>query len=133
MDGRESCTGLACVVRSKGIPSRRQPTCFSSLNSVPMPPANEQSPLLGHSNGVNHAHSYTFIGKVKTFIKAEGQPGWLKSFRWFIFGSWINILLVFIPLSFISHFLNMDAALRFVFSFIAIVPLAKVRICKVEF
>lgn len=60
-------------------------------------------------------------------IKAEGEPSWLQSYRWFFFGSWVNVLLVFVPLSALAHFLNWDAALRFSFSFMAIVPLAKVR------
>lgn len=91
-----------------------------------MPPTNESSPLLGHQNGSSHETPHTVLGRLKVFVKAEGQPGWLKSFRWFIFGSWLNLFLIFIPLSFISHFLDLDAALRFTFSFLAIVPLAKV-------
>lgn len=58
-------------------------------------------------------------------IKAEGEPSWLQSYRWFFFGSWVNVLLVFVPLSAAAHYLNWDAALRFSFSFLAIVPLAK--------
>ncbi|KAL4077262.1 Sodium/calcium exchanger protein-domain-containing protein [Scleroderma yunnanense] len=53
------------------------------------------------------------------------EPTWIKSFSYFLFGSWVNILLLFVPLSAISHHLNWDAALRFMFSFIAIIPLAK--------
>lgn len=49
----------------------------------------------------------------------------MQSFYFFIFGSWLNILLLFVPLSVISHHLNWDAALRFSFSFVAILPLAK--------
>lgn len=37
----------------------------------------------------------------------------------------MNILLVFVPLSFVSHHLDWDAGLRFLFSFAAIMPLAK--------
>lgn len=55
------------------------------------------------------------------------DPPWLDSYKFFVFGSWFNVLLFFIPLSFLSHFLNWDAALRFSFSFFAIIPLAKVR------
>ncbi|KAH9960873.1 Sodium/calcium exchanger protein-domain-containing protein [Russula dissimulans] len=39
--------------------------------------------------------------------------------------SWLNVLLVFIPLSWIFHFLHLNNTLIFVFSFLAIVPLAK--------
>ena len=60
-------------------------------------------------------------------FKAEGQPSWLSSFKFFFFGSWLNILLVFVPLSAVAHHLNWDAALRFGFSFVAIMPLAAVR------
>ncbi|KAG6822881.1 hypothetical protein H0H92_012187, partial [Tricholoma furcatifolium] len=55
----------------------------------------------------------------------RGEPSLVDSFRWIFFSSWANILLVFIPLSFISHNLNWDAGLRFGFSFFAIIPLAK--------
>ncbi|KLO19217.1 calcium/proton exchanger [Schizopora paradoxa] len=53
------------------------------------------------------------------------DPTWLESYQFFVFGSWFNVLLFFIPLSFLSHFLEWDAALRFTFSFLAIIPLAK--------
>lgn len=43
----------------------------------------------------------------------------------FLLGSWMNALLPFIFLSALSHYLNWDAGLRFAFSFIAIMPLAK--------
>lgn len=61
------------------------------------------------------------------------DPTWLESYQFFVFGSWFNVLLFFIPLSFLSHFLNWDAALRFTFSFMAIIPLAKVRLLKAVF
>ncbi|KAJ7737026.1 Sodium/calcium exchanger protein-domain-containing protein [Mycena olivaceomarginata] len=86
-----------------------------------MPPS-ESTPLL---NG-NGSHSdTTFIGRVKTLIAAEGEPSWIASYRFFLFGSYLNLFLLFVPLSIISHHLNWDAALRFSFSFIAIIPLAK--------
>jgi len=67
----------------------------------------------------------SFVHRTIDFFKAEGEPSWIKSYKFFILGSYLNILLVFIPLSFISHHLNWDAGLRFLFSFLAIVPLAK--------
>ena len=99
---------------------------------------NETSPLLADSsdriergtpNGDGDVPHLPFLQRVKRALKAEGEPTWGASFRWFIFGSWLNILLAFVPLSFLSHFLGWDAALRFTFSFIAIVPLAKVCHC----
>ena len=59
-------------------------------------------------------------------FKAEGEPSWVASYKYFWFGAWSNILLIFVPLSFIAHHLNWDAPLRFSFSFVAIMPLAKV-------
>ena len=84
----------------------------------------ENSPLLGQTNG-NATAAESFSVRALRAIKAEGEPGWLASYRFFFFGSWLNILLVFVPLSFLSHLLDWDAALRFTFSFIAIMPLAK--------
>jgi len=57
-------------------------------------------------------------------------PGFLKSLLAIIKSSWLNVLLVFIPLSWALHFAfpssndNKDT-LVFVFSFLAIIPLAK--------
>ncbi|KAF8205631.1 Sodium/calcium exchanger protein-domain-containing protein [Mycena galopus ATCC 62051] len=81
----------------------------------------ETTPLL---NG-NGSSDTTFFHRVKTLIAAEGEPSWAASYRFFIFGSYLNLFLLFVPLSVISHHLNWDAALRFSFSFIAIIPLAK--------
>ena len=55
----------------------------------------------------------------------EDQPGWIKSFR-FLIGSELNAMLMFVPLSFLSHHLDLGAALSFTFSFIAMIPLVKV-------
>ncbi|ETW86146.1 H+/Ca2+ exchanger Vxc1-like protein [Heterobasidion irregulare TC 32-1] len=84
-------------------------------------PASETTPLLANGHGGHHS----FSQRIVALVKAEGEPSWLASLKWFIFGSWLNLLLVFIPLSTLAHFLNWDAALCFSFSFIAIVPLAK--------
>lgn len=66
-----------------------------------------------------------------SLLKAEGQPSWSQSFRFYLFGSYLNIFLCFVPLSFVAHNLQWDAALRFSFSFLAIVPLAAV--CTLNF
>jgi Ca2+:H+ antiporter len=85
---------------------------------------NERSPLLDHNNN-GHTRQTSFQ-KFKVMLSAEGQPAYGSSFKWILFNSWWNVLLVFIPLSFLSHHLNWDAGLRFGFSFFAIMPLAKV-------
>ncbi|KAJ7119907.1 Sodium/calcium exchanger protein-domain-containing protein, partial [Mycena crocata] len=87
------------------------------------PATSETTSLLPNGSG-SHS-SPTFAHRVKTLIAAEGEPSWGASFRFFLFGSYLNLFLIFVPLSVISHFLNLDAALRFSFSFIAIIPLAK--------
>jgi len=87
----------------------------------------ETSPLLengGYSQDTSN--NLSLPSRAASFFKGEGEPSWPESYKFFIFGTWFNILLVFIPLSFVSHYLNWDAGLRFLFSFMAIVPLAKV-------
>ena len=71
--------------------------------------------------------SPSFHQRTLAFLKAEGELSWLDSYRWFIFDSWLNLLLLFIPVAAVAHYLNWDAPLRFGFSFVAIIPLAKVR------
>ncbi|CAE7183187.1 unnamed protein product [Rhizoctonia solani] len=83
----------------------------------------ETQPLL--SNGHAHGRELSFVQKVKEVIVAEGEPGWIESSKFILLGSWFNILLVFIPLSFVAEKLGWDAGLRFAFSFIGIIPLAK--------
>ncbi|KAF7311264.1 Vacuolar calcium ion transporter [Mycena kentingensis (nom. inval.)] len=89
-----------------------------------MPPS-EASPLLGHDASNGAAANGSFAHRVKALVAAEGEPSWAQSYKFFLFGSYLNILLVFVPLSALAHHLNWDAALRFSFSFIAIIPLAK--------
>ncbi|KAJ8700514.1 hypothetical protein PTI98_003529 [Pleurotus ostreatus] len=89
----------------------------------------DRTPLLPNGGGENghngDASARSVSQRLSTLIKAEGEPSWTHSFIWFLFGSWFNVLLVFVPLSIISHHLGWDAGLRFLFSFIAIIPLAK--------
>lgn len=100
-----------------------------SLSSPPMSstPPNEHTALL-NGDGVDingSADQLPFSRRVLRTVKAEGEPSWIDSYKFFLFGSWINVLLILVPFSFASHWANWDAALRFSFSFIAILPLAK--------
>ena len=90
-----------------------------------MPTVSDRTPLLENGNGAQRPKP--FYKRVIDSLSAEGEPSWLHSYKFFLFGSYLNILLVFVPLSFVSHFLDWVAALRFSFSFIAIMPLAAVR------
>lgn len=93
----------------------------------------DRTPLLGNGNGSNDHHRLSSYREqiISLFKVPDGQPGWIQSYKYFFFGSWWNVLLVFVPLSFASHHLHWDAALRFSFSFMAIVPLAKVTFIRV--
>lgn len=88
--------------------------------------ATDTTPLLENGDVNGHPQTEPFTKRTLRLLKAEGEPSWAASYKYFWFGAWLNILLVFVPLSFIAHHLHWDAALRFVFSFIAIMPLAKV-------
>ncbi|KAH9014308.1 calcium/proton exchanger [Lactarius pseudohatsudake] len=57
--------------------------------------------------------------------KLDGVPGVRKSILAILKTSWLNVLLIFIPLSWIFHFIKLNNTLVFIFSFLAIVPLAK--------
>ncbi len=83
----------------------------------------EQSPLL---NG-NPQPRRSFYQSILTFVKAEGELSWLASYRWFIFGSWLNLLLLVVPVAAAAHYWHWDAPLRFASSFVAMIPLGKVR------
>ncbi|KAJ6563230.1 Sodium/calcium exchanger protein-domain-containing protein [Mycena sp. CBHHK59/15] len=87
--------------------------------------ASETTSLLPNANGNGSASNPSFTHRVKALIAAEGEPSWLQSYKFFIFSSYLNVFLVFVPLSIVAHLLDLDAALRFSFSFIAIIPLAK--------
>ncbi|WFC95016.1 hypothetical protein MBRA1_001656 [Malassezia brasiliensis] len=53
------------------------------------------------------------------------QPSYYESFRWLLTSSYVNVLLVFVPLGVFSKFLNWGSLAVFVLNFLAIVPLAK--------
>lgn len=53
------------------------------------------------------------------------EPTNMASAMAIVKASWLNLLLVFIPLSWAFHFAHLDNTLVFVFSFLAIIPLAK--------
>ncbi|WVF72177.1 calcium/proton exchanger [Kwoniella sp. CBS 6097] len=76
-------------------------------------PTQESTPLLG--------------GSARTGDQARsGKPfDPIGSSRHLLLGSWINLLLVCVPLSIIADLLHWSAAARFSTSFLAIVPLAK--------
>ena len=109
-------TAPACTLLARPSP----PTPPPAMSSV-----TDRTPLLENGNGAHPPKP--FFARLADSFAPEGQPSWLRSYKFFFFGSYLNVLLLFVPLSVISHFLDWDAALRFSFSFIAIMPLAAVR------
>jgi len=51
----------------------------------------------------------------------RSDPTWIESYRWFLFSSYFNVFLVFVPLSALAHHLNWDVSLRFILSNILLV------------
>ena len=84
-----------------------------------MPPQ-ESTPLLSNENG-NSTPRPPFVQRTLALLKAENEPSWGSSLRFFFLRSYLNILLDFVPLSAAAHYSDWDAGLRFSFSFIAIV------------
>ncbi|GMK59950.1 hypothetical protein CspeluHIS016_0901670 [Cutaneotrichosporon spelunceum] len=72
-----------------------------------MPP-HESTPLLGDGHA-DESDKFDFV----------------KSTRWLLTNSWLNVLLIAVPLCFVAEAMEWSAVKRFVTSFIAIVPLAK--------
>lgn len=54
-----------------------------------------------------------------------GSPNLVSSIYWLLTSSWINVLMVFVPLGFTAEFLHWPAIWRFSLNFAAIIPLAK--------
>ncbi|KAJ7104214.1 Sodium/calcium exchanger protein-domain-containing protein [Mycena belliarum] len=86
--------------------------------------------LTGASNGDAARRSMSLRRAATSMLTPEkkvGQaPSVLASIRSIITASWLNLLLVFIPVSWAFNFADKDQhTLIFVFSFLAIIPLAK--------
>ncbi|KAJ3857714.1 calcium proton exchanger [Lentinula lateritia] len=67
----------------------------------------------------------TFSSLLTPSKKVGPSPTMLQSFRSVICSSWINLLLLCIPVSWALNFASDNDTLIFVFSFLAIIPLAK--------
>ncbi|BGP56441.1 hypothetical protein JCM8202_001819 [Rhodotorula sphaerocarpa] len=53
------------------------------------------------------------------------EPGVKQSLRAIVTASWLNVLLVFIPVGWAMHFAHLNDTIIFVFTFLAIIPLAQ--------
>lgn len=65
------------------------------------------------------------LGSISGGHPATAGPTLKQSVRWFFLNSYINALLVFVPLGYIAEKLEWSALARFSLNFLAIVPLAK--------
>lgn len=89
--------------------------------------AGERSPLLGPSRNPGLGSRRRSCGsRFFGIFKKETEPSWMHSLRFLFSTTWANAFLVFLPLSFISHFAHWDAAICFTFSFLSLIPLATV-------
>ncbi|KAJ7192646.1 Sodium/calcium exchanger protein-domain-containing protein [Mycena pura] len=105
------------------------------LNGIPTPRMNTRSSTRLRQNTTNSAGEATRrsfnLRRAATSLfiphrKIGKAPGVLRSIRSILTASWLNVLLVFIPISWAFHFADKDKqVLIFVFSFLAIIPLAK--------
>jgi len=93
-----------------------RPLIMSPLHATALLPSIEND-----TNHIDRGRARHFLA----FVKGEGEPSWSQSYNWFFFGSYFNLLLVFVPLSALANYLHWDVSLRFGYSFLAIVPLAK--------
>lgn len=57
-------------------------------------------------------------------IQNDEEPTVAEGLRSFLFGSYINLMLVFVPLSILSAKLGWGAKYDFIISFLSIIPLA---------
>jgi len=98
--------------------------------------SSERSPLLG-GNGSNSNSNSAASATARTGRRSSAgrrsstalgsvdhQPSLLESFKNLFFYSYVNILLLAVPFSFVSHFAGWGATATFLTSFLAIVPLA---------
>lgn len=87
----------------------------------------ESAPLLGDGNGDNSLpmHRPTSFPSQFNPHPPLGHPNLVSSLYWLLTSSWLNTLLIFVPLGFLSEFLQWPAVWRFSLNFLAIIPLAK--------
>lgn len=57
--------------------------------------------------------------------KIKREPSWAESGKAIVKASWLNVLLVFIPVGWALHFAHVNDTVVFITTFLAIIPLAK--------
>ncbi|CAK5269125.1 unnamed protein product, partial [Mycena citricolor] len=101
--------------RREDSPVQDQP-----LDDIPMTKVTSRPPAPLRNRGTNRTNDTTTsaLSRVKTLLVPEkpvaAAPGVLKSLRSIILASYLNILLVFIPISWAFHFTKQSDTLTFV-------------------
>ncbi|KAJ3488969.1 hypothetical protein NLI96_g2435 [Meripilus lineatus] len=78
----------------------------------------ERSPLLGNPRRRSCGNRFLSL------FRQESEPSWTQSIEILFSTHWVNVLLIFVPLSFVSHFTDVDVGLQFAISFLALIPLS---------
>ncbi|OCH90757.1 calcium/proton exchanger [Obba rivulosa] len=81
----------------------------------------DPTPLLASGDGTRRR---PFRCRIARIFRRDAGPSWLESYKWFILGSWLNVLLGFVPLSIAAYILDWDAAVQFALSLFALLPLS---------
>lgn len=85
----------------------------------------EREPLLGTPTGASTGNGATSPRPRQSSAGSGPVPTLAQSLHWFLFNSYLNLLLAFVPLGFLAEKLGWSALARFSLNFLAIVPLAK--------
>ncbi|KAI9888276.1 MAG: hypothetical protein M1814_000779 [Vezdaea aestivalis] len=105
----------------------REPTFIESANEAAQEKRGVRQRMMARlgrgkkgqsSEGVEHVESTLSTKREKQTFTILGQ------LRAIFLSSWVNLMLVFIPVAFVVHFTHASATLIFVMSFLAIIPLA---------
>ncbi|PWZ01734.1 calcium/proton exchanger [Testicularia cyperi] len=89
-------------------------------------PANERTPLVGSSSNNGSGNNSSNLPSHHGEGHSAGQPNLVTSLWWILTCSWINVMLVFVPLGIIAEHLHWPAIWIFSLNFLAIIPLAKI-------
>ncbi|EPQ29897.1 uncharacterized protein PFL1_02570 [Pseudozyma flocculosa PF-1] len=94
-----------------------------------MPPS-ERTPLVGGNGNNRQSGDGLPMHRPESYPNARQHgdhhgPSFVGSLWWLVSCSWLNVLLVFVPLGIAAEFLHWPAVWIFVLNFMAIIPLAK--------
>ncbi|GAA5937903.1 hypothetical protein JCM10213_001929 [Rhodosporidiobolus nylandii] len=115
--GSANTTGGGGAVRQrrpKVVRSSSAPAVQNRMNSA----SEEQRP------GLVRKGTQALAAMMVPQVPVATPPGWRSSLMNIVKYSWLNVLLVFVPVSWAMHFTGQGSVITFVMSFIAIIPLA---------